>query len=71
MIRSLLASRVSIGQLVAIGLVLSIPYGIVGLIWAFNHTEHLDQLAGLDHTFSFIGEIIAWPALVISDVTLR
>lgn len=71
MIRKILEYRIGIGQLVAIGLILGIPYGIIGLIWAFNHTEHLEQLSGLDYLFSFIGEVIAWPPLVISDITLK
>lgn len=63
--------RVSIRQLFLLGLVLGIPYGTVGLIWALTHTDHLAQLDGIDKVFSFLGEIIAWPALIISDVTLK
>lgn len=71
MIKEFLDYRISIKQLVAIALVLGIPYGIIGLIWALNTTEHLAGMDGIDATFSFIGEILAWPALVISDVTLQ
>lgn len=71
MIKELLDYRISIKQLVAIGLLLGIPYLIVGVIWLFTHDEHLADLDGLDYLFSFIGEIIAWPPLVISDITLK
>lgn len=58
-------------QMLVIALVLGIPYLIIGLIWALNHTEHLAQLQGLDKLFSFVGEVVAWPPLLISDITLR
>lgn len=71
MIKELLDYRISIRQLVAIALVLGIPYLIIGVIWLFTHDEHLAGLNGLDYLFSLIGEVIAWPPLVISDITLK
>jgi hypothetical protein len=71
MIKEILQYRIGVGQLVAIALIIGIPYGIIGLIWALTHTEHLAQLDGIDQVFSFIGEVIAWPPLVISDITLK
>lgn len=71
MITKLAEFRVSIRQLFLVGLVLGIPYGIVGLIWALTHTAHLADLAGVDKVFSFIGELIAWPVLLFSDITLH
>lgn len=71
MIKDILNYRVGIGQLIAIGLVIGIPYVVIGLIWAFTHNAHLDELEGIDKVFSFIGEVIAWPPLVISDITLK
>lgn len=63
--------RISIRQLFLLAVLLGIPYGIIGLIWALTHTAHLSQLQGLDKIFSFLGEILAWPALIFADVTLR
>lgn len=71
MIKEVMQYRIGIGQLVAIALVVGIPYGAVGLVWALTHMDHLAQLDGIDKVFSFIGEMIAWPALLISDVTLK
>lgn len=62
--------RVSIRQLFVVGLVLGIPYGAVGLVWALTHTSHLADLDGVDRVFSFLGEMIAWPVLLFADVTL-
>lgn len=71
MIAKLGQFRVSLRQLFLVGLVLGIPYGAVGLVWALTHTAHLADLDGVDRVFSFLGEIIAWPVLLFADVTLR
>lgn len=70
MIRDLLAYRVSIQQLVYLALLVGIPYGLIGLLWLSMHHDHLGGLEGLDQLFSMLGEIVAWPVLVVSDVTI-
>jgi hypothetical protein len=71
MLARFLDHEVPIRQLVALALVLGIPYVFVGFGWALTHQDHIASLSGLDALFSFIGEIIAWPPLVISDITLK
>ncbi|CAM3882338.1 hypothetical protein [Smaragdicoccus niigatensis] len=63
--------RISIRQIMYLVIAIGIPYCLIGLIWLFTHDSHLENLHGLDWFFSVIGEIIAWPPLVISDITLR
>lgn len=70
MIRALLDYRISIRQLVYLGLLVGIPYGLVGLLWLSLHHDHLGDLDGLDQLFSLLGEIVAWPVLVVADVTI-
>lgn len=71
MLARLLDREVPIRQLVAIALVIGIPYVLIGFGWALTHQDHIASLSGLDAIFSFIGEIIAWPPLIIADVTLK
>lgn len=71
MLTKILDYRISIRQLVAIGLVLGVPYLIIGIFWMAYNSSHLAGLEGLDYLFSWIGEVIAWPPLVISDITLK
>jgi hypothetical protein len=75
MLQRRLDSRVSIRQLVYLattaGLLVGLPYVTVGLIWASTHNEHLNDLDGLDKLFSVLGEIVAWPVLIIANVDLR
>jgi hypothetical protein len=71
MIKALLDHRVSIRQMVYLAVFGSVPYGLIGAVWAMNHMSHVESLTGLDQLFSFLGELIAWPVLIIADVTLR
>ena len=66
--------RLTIRQLVQLALVASVGLGaylLIGLFWAYNHYEHLAEAPALDKLFSVLGEIIAWPVLIIADVDLR
>lgn len=70
----LLDRRLSIRQLVQLAIVGSVGLGIyltIGLIWAYNHYDHLVEARGLDKLFSVLGEIVAWPVLIIADIQLR
>ena len=44
------------------------PYVIIGLIWAFTHTERVDGLTGTDRALRFLGSVLTWPALLFTDV---
>ncbi|MUM23627.1 hypothetical protein FZI91_18260 [Mycobacterium sp. CBMA271] len=71
MIKDLLDRRLSIRQLVYLVIVVGVPYLVIGLIWAMTHRGHLEQLTGLDKLFSMLGEIVAWPVLIIANVYLQ
>ena len=69
-LRRLLGYRVSIGQLVVVALVIGTPYLIVGAIWSLSHTDHLNRMSGIDLVVSFLGSIVSWPVLLVSDVCM-
>ncbi|MET9213502.1 MULTISPECIES: hypothetical protein [unclassified Nocardia] len=71
MIKELLGYRISLRQLIFLGIAFGVPYFLIGLFWLGYHHEHLAELHGFDKLFSAIGEIIAWPPLLISDIRLR
>ena len=54
-LRKVLDFRLTIGQLLAIGLIVGTPYLLVGTIWSTTHTEHLHQMHGVDLAVSFLG----------------
>lgn len=69
-LRRILGYRVSIGQLIVVALVLGTPYLIVGAIWSSTHTDHLNQMDGIDLVVSFLGAIVSWPVLLVADVCM-
>jgi hypothetical protein len=69
-LRRLLGFQVTIGELVVVALVLGTPYLIVGLIWSSTHTEHLQRMTGADLAMSYLGSIVSWPVLLVTDVCM-
>jgi len=69
-LRRVLEFRLSIGQLMAIGIILGTPYLLVGTIWSTTHTEHLHQMHGVDLAVSFLGSIVSWPVLLFANVCM-
>ncbi len=69
-LRRVLEFRLSIAQLMAIGIILGTPYLLVGVIWSTTHTEHLRQMHGLDLAVSFLGSIVSWPVLLFANVCM-
>ncbi|MEU4412513.1 hypothetical protein AB0G00_00150 [Nocardia salmonicida] len=71
MVTKVLERRLSIRQMVYLTIAGGIPYIAIGVIWLITHDSHLSELTGLDRLLSAIGEIIAWPVLIIADIQLR
>jgi NADH:ubiquinone oxidoreductase subunit 4 (subunit M) len=69
-LRRVLEFKLSIAQLMAIGLILGTPYLLVGTIWSTTHTEHLHQMHGVDLAVSFLGSIVSWPVLIFANVCM-
>ena len=69
-LRRMLGYRVSIGELIIVALVLGTPYLIVGAIWSSTHTDHLNQMDGIDLVVSFLGAIVSWPVLLVANVCM-
>ncbi len=69
-LRAVLAFRVSIAELIAVGLALGVPYLLIGIVWSTTHTAHLRDLGGVDLMVSFLGSIVCWPVLLFADVCM-
>lgn len=69
-LRLVLDFKLSIAQLIAIGLILGTPYLLVGIVWSTTHTDHLKQMHGVDLAVSFLGSIVSWPVLLFSNVCM-
>jgi len=67
-IRSVLDYQFSVARLIALALIVGVPYLIVGVIWSATHTDHLEEMQGIDRVVSFLGAIVSWPVLLFSNV---
>lgn len=70
----LLDRQVSIRQLFYLAVMGSVVLGAylaIGLFWAGSHYQHLAEVRGADKVFSVLGEIVAWPVLIVADIHLR
>jgi NADH:ubiquinone oxidoreductase subunit 4 (subunit M) len=69
-VRWALGFQLTIAELIGLGLIVGTPYLVVGTIWSTTHTEHLRQMHGADLVVSFLGSIVSWPVLLVSDVCM-
>lgn len=70
MIREILNTKLSVWQLLVLGLVLGVPYVVIGLIWALTHTEHHEGLGLIDKAASFAAKVALWPMLIVAKPKL-
>ncbi|OBI76923.1 hypothetical protein [Mycobacterium sp. E740] len=69
-LRRLLSFQVTIGELIAVALIIGTPYLIVGVFWSTMHTDHLRGMTGADLAVSYLGSIVSWPVLLFADVCM-
>ncbi|HZQ31809.1 MAG TPA: hypothetical protein VFB19_08750 [Mycobacterium sp.] len=70
MVHRVLSYRFSIAELIGIQFLVGFPYLLVGVLWSINHTDHLQEMHGVDKIVSFLGQIVSWPVLLFSDVCM-
>jgi NADH:ubiquinone oxidoreductase subunit 4 (subunit M) len=69
-LRAILGYRMSVAEWIGSGLILGVPYLIVGLIWSTTHTDQLRTMHGADLVVSFLGSIVSWPVLLFANVCM-
>lgn len=69
-LRQLLDYKLTIAELMGLGVLLGTPYLIVGVIWSCTHTAHLHNMRGADLVVSFLGSIVSWPVLLFANVCM-
>lgn len=69
-LRRVLEFRLSVAQLMAIGIIVGTPYLLVGTVWSTTHTGHLHDMHGVDLAVSFLGSIVSWPVLLFANVCM-
>lgn len=69
-VRQLLAHEFTVAELVGIAFLLTASYLAVGAFWAFTHPERLPDTGGIAAVASFLGAVVSWPVLLLSDVCI-
>ena len=69
-VRRVLRFEMTIAEWIGTAVIIGIPYLVVGVIWTATHTDHLSQLHGVDLAVSFLGSIVSWPVLLVSNVCM-
>ena len=69
-VRKILSFEMTIAEWIGTAILVGIPYFAVGVIWSATHTAHLNGLSGVDRAVSFLGSIVSWPVLLVSNVCM-
>jgi hypothetical protein len=69
-LRKILRYQMTIAEWIGLGIILGVPYLLVGAIWSSTHTDHLSVLDGADLVVSYLGAIVSWPVLLFSNVCM-
>lgn len=64
-------AALTLSDLFTLMLWLGLPYIVVGIFWADAHRDHLENVYGVDKFLSYLGEVLAWPLLIVADISLR
>lgn len=70
MLRRVLNFQFTVAELIGIALIVGTPYLVIGVVWSATHTEHLREMDGIDLVVSFLGSIVSWPVLLVSNVCM-
>ncbi|HEX5143392.1 MAG TPA: hypothetical protein VFW21_05935 [Mycobacterium sp.] len=69
-LRKLLSYEFTVAELIGLAIILGTPYLVIGTIWSFTHTAHLQHMHGVDLVVSFLGSIVSWPVLLFANVCM-
>jgi len=64
-LQKLLSYEFTIAELIGLAIMLAAPYGLIGLVWAFTHTDRFAGLHGISLVVSFVVSVLIWPVLAI------
>lgn len=69
-LRKILGFQMTIAEWIGTAVIIGAPYLVVGIVWSATHTEHTDDLHGVDLVVSLLGSVVSWPVLLFSDVCM-
>ena len=67
-VRQLLSYEFTVAELIGLAILLSLPYLLVGTVWAATHTERFADQHGIGAVVSFLASVATWPVLLFPIV---
>jgi hypothetical protein len=68
--RRILSYEMTFAEWIGTALLLGAPYGVLGVLLAVLKPDHLAHLDGLHRGVAFVGSVVFWPVLLVTDVCL-
>ncbi len=67
-LRKLLDYEFTIAELLGLAVFFATPYLLIGLIWSALHTDRLEGMGFPSQVIAFLGAILTWPVLWVSNL---
>ncbi len=67
-LRRFLDYELTIAELIGLAVMFATPYLFVGLIWSSLNTDRLAGLGFVSQAIAFLGGVVMWPVLLLSNL---
>jgi hypothetical protein len=67
-LRKLLSSQMTIAEWIGTGLLLSLPYVALGIVWSVANASRFEGLHGVELVLAVVGAVLAWPVLLLPNM---
>ena len=67
-LRKTLTFEMTIAEWIGTGLMLGVPYLVLGVAWSAANMDRFSELAGLERIFAVLGAVVCWPVLLLPGV---
>lgn len=67
-VRRLLAFEMTIAEWIGAGVLLGVPYVVLGTIWAAVNSDRFEALHGFQLVVALVSAVLSWPVLMVPAV---
>ena len=69
-VRRILDFEMTIAEWIGAAIILSVPYLIIGMVWAFTHLGDLSSMPAPRAVVSFMLAVLMWPVPLITNICM-
>ena len=67
-VRRIMGYEMTVAEWIGTALILGAPYGVLGVLVAVLNPGHIAEADGLLKVLAFVGSVVFWPILFVTDV---